>query len=114
MIKHNEERLFTHVHVADRFEIELTVYAANQVNYPFKSSITGKLIERATIPELETLLRETNPGIDLEEAVQRIDDQMDIFELYRLLLLPLEKVKQRLDWSWTECAQTMPSGDDSC
>jgi hypothetical protein len=94
VIKHNEERIFTHIHVADRFEIELAVYAANQVNYPFKSSITGKLIESATVPELETLLRETNPGMDLEEAVERLSDQMDAVELYRMLLAPLENVKQ--------------------
>ncbi len=94
IVKHNEERIFTHIHIADRFEIELTMYAANQVSYPFKSSITGKLIERATLPELEALLLDTNPGIDLDEAVERIDDQMDVFELYRLLLLPLADVKQ--------------------
>lgn len=94
IVKHNEERIFTHIHVADRFEIELTVYAADQVNYPFKSSITGKVIERATLPELEILLREANPGIDLDEAVQRVDDQMDVTELFRMMLLPLESVKQ--------------------
>ena len=42
VIKHNEERVFTHVHVADRYNFELTLYPEDKVNYAFKSSITGK------------------------------------------------------------------------
>src|SRR6516165_1329756 len=40
--KHNESRTFTHIHVLDKFNFELTVYAENQAHYIFKSSITGK------------------------------------------------------------------------
>lgn len=94
VIKHNEERFFTHIHVHDRHTIELTVYTADKVNYPFKSSITGKTIERANIDQLESLLREHDPDIDLDAAVERLDDFVDVFELFRLLLLPLENVKQ--------------------
>ena len=94
VIKQNEERIFTHVHVRDRFPVELTLYAADQVNYPFKSSITGRLIERATIAELEQFLRAEYPGIDLDADVERLSDHVDRFELYRLLLQPLEHVKQ--------------------
>src|SRR5579862_6278376 len=39
VIKHNEERIFTHIHVDDRYSMELTLYAENQANYVFKSSI---------------------------------------------------------------------------
>src|SRR4029079_127402 len=61
--KHEEERIFTHIHVQDRFPFELTVYAADQAHYVFKSSITGKAIERASVSELETLLAEEYPDI---------------------------------------------------
>ena len=94
VIKQNQERIFTHLHVGDRFEVELTLYDADKVNYPFKSSITGRPIERATIPELEQLLRTEYPGIDLDADVDRLNDHVDRFELYRMLLQPLADVKQ--------------------
>ena len=92
--KHNEERVFTHIHFSDRFGFELTLYEESQANFVFKSSITGGPIERATIAELEQLLRDDDPSIDLESAVERVEDHVDRFELYRLLLQPLEDVKQ--------------------
>src|SRR5947199_3523423 len=51
--KHGEARVFTHVHVHDTFNFELTIYAEDQAHYVFKSSITGKAIERASTRELE-------------------------------------------------------------
>src|SRR5262249_52645495 len=57
IVKHNEARVFTHVHVHDRFNYELTVYPEDKAHYVFKSSITGKAIERASIGELEEFLR---------------------------------------------------------
>jgi hypothetical protein len=90
--KHQQERIFTHIHVADRFNFELTVYAADQVNYPFKSSITGRLIERASTAELELLLRTEYPGIDLD--ADQLEDHADPFEIYRMLLNALDGVKQ--------------------
>ena len=56
VVKHGESRIFTHIHVHDRFNFELTVYAEDKAHYVFKSSITGKAIERASIRELEELL----------------------------------------------------------
>lgn len=94
VIKQNEERTFTHVHVSDRFDFELTVYDEDKINYVFKSSITGKAIERASIAELEQFLREENPDLDLDGEVERFDESLDRFELYRTLLAPLEDVKQ--------------------
>jgi predicted HD phosphohydrolase len=94
VIKHNEERVFTHIHVSDRFNFELTLYPTDKINYPFKSSITGRLIERASIAELEQLLEKEQPGIDLEAAVERLGDHIDRFELYRMLLQSLDGVKQ--------------------
>lgn len=94
VIKHGEERRFTHIHVPDRFDFELTLYDACKFSYPFKSSITGKLIERATIDEFEQFLLREYPGINIEEQVERTTDFIDRFELYRSLLLPLAEVKQ--------------------
>jgi predicted HD phosphohydrolase len=92
--KHDEERIFTHVHVEDRFAFELTIYNADQAHYVFKSSITGKPIERASIPELEQLLEREYPGIDLSDELAGAENRVDRFQIYEMLLLPLEKVKQ--------------------
>jgi predicted HD phosphohydrolase len=96
--KHGEERIFTHIHVQDRFPFELTVYAADQAHYVFKSSVTGQAIERASIAELEQFLAKEYPdlaqGESLEEAVAHAETQIDRFQIYRMLLLPLERVKQ--------------------
>ncbi|MDB5295375.1 MAG: hypothetical protein JWO31_1358 [Phycisphaerales bacterium] len=94
VVKQGEERIFTHVRVHDRFDFELTVYAADKANYPFKSSITGKLIERASPAELELLLRQAYPGIDPDAAATELADVADRFDVYRLLLEPLADVKQ--------------------
>jgi predicted nucleotidyltransferase len=94
IIKHNEERQFTHIHVADRFNFELTLYPTDKRNYAFTSSITGKAIERATIAELEKLILEEHPGTDLDAAVMRLQEHIEHGELFRMLLEPLERVKQ--------------------
>src|SRR5262249_25028475 len=93
VVKHGESRLFTHVHVFDRFNFELTIYAEDKAHYVFKSSITGKAIERASIRELEELLVREYPGTDLEEALNESESLVDRWQLYRMLLLPLENVQ---------------------
>jgi predicted nucleotidyltransferase len=96
VIKHNERRLFTHIHVTSDFNYEFTVYALNKVNYPFKSSITGKLVERANIEQLERLILSAHPNADLSlEAPQAA---FDPYLVWSLLLPPLEKVKQDARW----------------
>jgi hypothetical protein len=102
--KQGEERVFTHVHLTDRFEFELTLYETDKINYGFKSSITGRLIERASIAELELLIGREHPEVDLdadaraaEEANEGVDEEASEasrFETFRALLLALEKVKQ--------------------
>src|SRR3954471_1964849 len=94
IVKHGEERTFTHIHVEDRYPYELTLYPEDKAHYVFKSSIPGQAIERASIAELEALLRAEDPDIDLDREVERVEDHVDRFELYRLLLAPLEGVKQ--------------------
>src|SRR5271163_2334774 len=71
VLKHGESRLFTHIHVHDRFNFELTVYSEDKAHYVFKSSITGKAIERASIRELEEFLAREYPDLNLDEELDR-------------------------------------------
>ena len=98
IVKFNEERHFTHIHIRDRFTYELTVYPTDKIGYVFKSSITGQAMEKATIATLEKTLREEHPEADLDAEVDRLEDHVDRFELYRTLLFPLEEVKQDPRW----------------
>src|SRR5262245_27588149 len=94
VVKQGEARVFTHVHVIDRFNFELTVYAEDKAHYVFKSSITGKAIERASIAELEELICREHPEVNIDEAIEEQEESVDPYQLFRLLLLPLENVKQ--------------------
>lgn len=94
IVKFGEERHFIHIHVLDRHTVELTIYPKEKIGYIFKSSITGQPIEKATIATLERTLREERPEEDLDREVERLEDHVDRFELYRMLLSPLEEVKQ--------------------
>lgn len=96
--KHGETRNFIHIHVFDRFNYELTVYAEDQAHYVFKSSITGKAIERASVRELEILIQQEYPDVDLDQ----LDDEQlgddDPYPLFRMMLQPLEGVRQRAEY----------------
>ena len=85
---------FVHIHVDDRFPFELTIYASDKAHYVFKSSITGKAIERASIAELEQLLAREYPDVSLEQSVLEAESRVDRFQIYEMLLLPLENVKE--------------------
>ena len=92
--KNNEETTYRHVHVFDRFEFELTVYPESKLSYVFKSSITGKAIERASIPQFEEFLTREYPDIHLENELSTANESVDRFQVFESLLLPLERVKQ--------------------
>jgi hypothetical protein len=92
--KFEETRVYTHIHVYDRFNFELTVYAEDKAHYVFRSSVTGKPIERASIAELEALLRQEYPGIQLDEELHESAAALDPYQIFRMLLLPLENVQQ--------------------
>jgi HD domain len=96
--KHGEERIFTHIHIPERFTFELTLYAATLAHFVFKSSVTGKAIERVSIAELEQFLEREYPDLAIDEQLARAEDQVDRFQVYRALLLPLETVKQSREW----------------
>lgn len=92
--KQDQERLFTHIHVRDRFPFELTIYPSDKAHYVFRSSVTGKAIERASVAELEIFLAHEYPDLDLSEAMAVVSEKVDRFQVYESLLLPLERVKQ--------------------
>ncbi len=93
VVKHGEARVFTHVHVYDRFNYELTIYAENKAHYVFRSSITGKAIERASIRELEDFLLREYPDLDLDGELAAAGEVVDPYPVFRRLLLPLESVQ---------------------
>lgn len=104
VVKHGEERTYTHIHVSGRFEFELTVYPTELANYRFKSSITGKPMERASITELEALIAKEHPNLVHEmQGAEEVELLVDRFRIYESLLLPLEKV--------TEDPKYHPEGD---
>jgi hypothetical protein len=82
--KQGEATTFTHIHVP--------------AHYVFKSSITGKPIERASLAELRQFLEREYPDLDVDEALAAAREQVDRFQVYQSLLLPLENVKQPLKW----------------
>ena len=92
VIKHSEERRFTHLHISSKYEFELTVYPTDKTNYSFKSSITGKAMELATLRELEQFLQKEYPDFEPDAADE--ENIGDAYELFKMLLLPLENVKQ--------------------
>ncbi len=96
--KQGEATTFTHIHVPAEFQFELTIYPSDQAHYVFKSSITGKPIERASIAELRQFLAAEYPDLDLDEALAAAREQVDRFQVYQSLLLPLETVRQPLKY----------------
>jgi hypothetical protein len=98
IVKNNEQRVFTHIHLATQFPVEITVYGEEKLGYVFKSSITGKAIERATLPQLEQFLLAEYPDIDLSAKMGEHAPGIDPYDLYKLLLDPLERVKQSPQW----------------
>jgi hypothetical protein len=93
VVKHGEARVFTHIHIYDRFNFELTVYAEDKAHYVFRSSITGKAIERASIRELEELLAREYPDLNLDDELKAAEETVDPYPIFRMLLLPLENVQ---------------------
>src|SRR4051794_23136216 len=77
VVKHGESRVFTHVHVYDTFNFELTIYPEDKAHYVFRSSITGKAIERASVAELEQLLAREYPDLDLDGELRAGEEVVD-------------------------------------
>ncbi|MDA8743335.1 HD domain-containing protein [Rubripirellula amarantea] len=100
VIKNGEQRVFTHIHIRDEFKIELTVYHPSLLGHRFRSSITGKPIERASLPQLKKLI-EIEHHLDSDSLARTIDDissMPDRFAVFQALLVPLENVIQNLKY----------------
>ena len=96
IVKDGETRVFTHIHVQDQFPVELTVYQPSLLGFRFKSSITGKAIQRASLSQLEKLIT-LEHGIDPKAQAARMDEMdttPDRMNVFLALLIPLENVKQ--------------------
>lgn len=92
--KHGMARVYTHLHLRQRFPIELTVYAADQAHIVPRCSITGGAMQRATRAELEALLATAHSRAEFDEKSAQSTHRVDRFQVYESLLLPLENVRQ--------------------
>jgi hypothetical protein len=61
ILKFGQIREYLHLHVADIFPIELTVYALRELRFRPRSSTDGKPIRRLKIAALEALLMQEHP-----------------------------------------------------
>ncbi|RMG38964.1 MAG: HD domain-containing protein [Planctomycetota bacterium] len=96
--KDGQQRQYTHIHFHHHFPFELTVYPANKAHYVFKSSITGRPMERASLRELRELLKREYPDHDPDAEQPQLADEPDRFDVYRSLLIPLQTVRERRDF----------------
>jgi hypothetical protein len=94
VLKAGEQRVFTHIHLRAAYPVEITVYGSDRANFPFRSSITGNVIERASEEDLERVLRESNPEIDIEAELCSGIGSIDPYAMYETLLRALDGVKQ--------------------
>ncbi len=92
--KLGQSSVYTHVHLDARFPIELTVYTHAQHRIVFRSSITGKAIERANLKKLEVLMSQWYPDVVLEDVGKDFLEESFDAAMLRLLLTPLEHVMQ--------------------
>ena len=92
--KLGQSTVYTHLHLDAAYPIELTVYTRAQHRTVFRSSITGKPIERANLNELEDLIARWYPGVDLGSDYLDEEDPLLDTEMLRLLITPLGSVKQ--------------------
>ena len=98
VVKHDQERAL-HAHPSrGRFRFEATLYAADQGITSSRAQSPAAPSSRARIHELERFLEQEYPGIDLDETSDAVVERIDRFEIYRMLLKPLEKVEQNPTW----------------
>jgi hypothetical protein len=96
VVKEGAARTFTHIHVDDLFPVELTLYETALLGHRFKSSITGKPIERATAEELARRIAHEHAAepSELKTQLADIEQAPDRWQVYEALLWPLERVEQ--------------------
>ena len=92
--KADRQKTYTYLHVKADYPLELTVYPSELVKRHFKSSLAGKPMTRVSLAELEQLLNREYPDLDLDDLLAEAAEQVDRFQVYEALLLPLEEVQQ--------------------
>jgi hypothetical protein len=92
--KSGEHHTYIHIHVAEKYPVELTVYPVSLRSYAFKSSITGKAIEKASLSEFELFLANEYPDDDFDKLAREQDEIPDPYQVFYALMLPLENIKQ--------------------
>lgn len=93
VVKYEKERIFTHIHIHGRYEVELTLYGKDWINYNFKSSITGKSIEKASLKEFKKILNVEYSEDNIEEKLTEYSNDIQCYEMFKMLLFPLENVQ---------------------
>ncbi len=94
-VSHNGQGdVVTQIHVAERYPIELTIYPTEQVQVAPRSPKSGEPIERVSIDQLRQLLRREYPDMSLDGVLYEAEHKLDRFQVYEMLLRPLEQVKQ--------------------
>lgn len=100
IVKDGQQRVFTHIHLRDEFKIELTVYHPSHLGYRFRSSITHKPIETASLGQVKKMMAiEHEMDADtLQDAIHEIDATPDRYAVFLALMVPLENVMQNLKY----------------
>ncbi len=92
--KEGQEQNCTHLHIQDHFRFELTIYPAGMAHQVPESSVTDKVMPRASIAELEELLSRECPDLPAEHNLVEADNEPDRFSVYEMLLLPPAHVRE--------------------
>lgn len=95
--KEGELRRYTHIHFETRFPFELTVYPAKMVGHVFRSSITGRPMERASIAQLAAMLGEDPQHPPVADSPS-VEAKLDRFQVYYSLLIPLEQIHENPEY----------------
>lgn len=77
----------------DGLRVDLDCYDADRARSSFIRVSTGERVSRATLSQLEQLISREYPDVQLDD-LPRAAESSDRFQVYRMLLLPLEEVEQ--------------------
>ena len=93
VVKHNECRVFTHIHVET---VQLRTDRVRRGQGPLRlQKFDHRQGDRTGFHQrARGADRREYPDVDLDEAVSELEEEIDPFQMFRLLLQPLDRVKQ--------------------